>query len=60
MKATDNENCIACGMCANVCSAVFAMGDDGYAHGGDFNPPLLDCVQEARDSCPVDAISIEE
>lgn len=60
MNATVNENCIGCGLCANTCPAVFAMGDDGVAHGSGFDPELLDTVQEARDGCPVDAISIEE
>ena len=33
------------------------IGEDGYAHAGDFENDLLTEVQEARDSCPVSAIS---
>ena len=60
MKATVNENCIGCGLCAGTCPEVFTMGDDGFAHGGEFGAELLDQAQEARDGCPVSAISIEE
>lgn len=60
MRATVNENCIGCGLCAGTCPEVFSMGDDGFAHGGEFGAELLDPAQEARDGCPVSAISIEE
>ena len=32
MKATVNENCIGCGLCAGTCPVVFTMGNDGLAH----------------------------
>ena len=60
MNATVNENCIGCGLCAGTCLEVFSMGDDGLAHGGVVPGALLDTAQEARDGCPVNAISIEE
>ena len=60
MNATVNENCIGCGLCAGVCPEVFSMGDDGFAHGGEVRAGVLDTAQEARDGCPVSAISIEE
>ena len=60
MNATVNENCIGCGLCAGVCPEVFSMGDDGFAHGGEVSPELLAEAQEARDGCPVSAISIED
>ena len=59
MKATVNENCIGCGLCAGVCPEVFSMGDDGFAHGGEVPEELLADAQEARDGCPVSAISLE-
>ena len=60
MKATVNESCIACGLCAGTCPEVFQMGDDGFAHGGEIPGESLGTAQEARDGCPVSAISIEE
>ena len=61
MKATVNESCIACGLCISICSDVFQMGGDGMSHGSEFqDESLLAPVQEARDSCPVSAISIEQ
>ena len=60
MNATVNANCIGCGLCNSICPEVFTMGDDGLAHGEAFDTALLDAAQEARDSCPVSAISIED
>ena len=60
MKATVNENCIACGLCTGICGEIFTMGGDGFAHGSEFDDEtLLPAAQEARDSCPVSAISVE-
>ena len=59
MKACVNSNCIGCGLCNGICPEIFTMGDDGLAHGAEFDAALLDLVQEARDSCPVSAIDVE-
>ncbi|MDR3968813.1 MAG: ferredoxin [Dysosmobacter sp.] len=59
MNATVNENCIVCGLCAGTCPEVFHMGDDGLAHGSGIPEGQLEAAQEARDGCPVSAISIE-
>ena len=59
MKATVNESCIACGLCIGICSDVFERGGDGMAHGSEFDEAFMGPVEEARDSCPVSAISID-
>ena len=59
MKATVNDSCIGCGLCAGTCPEVFSMGDDGLARGGDVPPEQLEPAQDARDGCPVSAISID-
>ena len=56
MVSVDAEKCIGCGSCAATCGDVFEMKDDGKAHikaGADTN---AECVKEAIDICPVDAI----
>ncbi|MBE0475628.1 MAG: ferredoxin [Coriobacteriia bacterium] len=58
----DFDLCIGCGLCEEVCPEVFRLEDDGLAHVIDEEPDeeLYGPVREAADSCPVDAISIEE
>lgn len=58
MNASVNENCIGCGLCAGTCPEVFTMGDDGVAHGGEVPEGQMEQAQDARDGCPVSAISI--
>ncbi len=60
MHATVNEACIGGGLCAGTSPTVFSMGDDGLAHGGQVPENQLDAAQEARDGCPVSAITLEE
>jgi ferredoxin len=54
----DIELCIGCGACPELCPEVFAMGDDEKAHVvGPDKCSTCDC-QEAVDSCPVQAITL--
>ena len=60
MNAKVNSNCIGCGLCANLCPAVFTMTDEGVAAARDeIFPDQEGQVQEAAESCPVDAIETE-
>jgi ferredoxin len=56
----DRELCIGCGLCADTCPEVFVIMDDGYAHalGESVAHEQYDCVREAAEICPVEAISI--
>jgi len=56
----NEEECTGCGVCASMCPEVFEIGEDGIAHV--INPEGCDACDchEAADSCPVQAITIEE
>lgn len=62
MKVCVNqENCIGCGMCIDVCPEAFEYNSDAKSElKKDVNlDTLKDKVQEAQSVCPVDAIEIE-
>lgn len=63
MKArVDKDTCIGCGLCPSICPEVFELTDDGYADAIKSDVPE-ECEGEAREaceSCPVDAIEVEE
>jgi ferredoxin len=58
----DPDTCIGCGLCPSIASEVYEMGDDGKAHpiSEDVPEGSHSEAQEAADSCPVSAISIDE
>lgn len=58
----DHDLCIGCGNCEDTCPEVFQLKDDGLAYVlfEDPAPELFGCVRDAADSCPVDAITVEE
>jgi len=59
MVSVDKEKCIGCGSCEATCGEVFEMVDSDEGQkasvkaGADTSK---DCVKEAIDICPVDAI----
>ncbi len=55
MARVDKEKCIGCGLCANICAEVFEMSNDGKAKVKAQKE--IPCVEEAIESCPVNAIS---
>lgn len=55
----DQDLCIGCGHCAEVCPKVFELADEKSQVIGPDNCGTCDC-QEAVDTCPVQAISWSE
>lgn len=61
MKVKVNENCIGCGLCANMCPEVFEMVEGAEEH----SQPITDAdelrpqAMEAAEACPVAAIEVE-
>jgi ferredoxin len=63
MKAiVDRDACIGCGLCPDVCPEVFEMDNEEKAvtKVNPVPPELQDKCKEAAESCPSDAIKIEE
>ena len=56
----DLDKCIGCGTCVVIAEKSFKLSDEGKST--PINPPgdSQEKIQEAIDSCPVDAISWEE
>jgi ferredoxin len=55
----DEELCIGCGRCEEVCPEVFEVGDDGFSHViAPDGCVETGCCEEAADECPVSAISL--
>lgn len=61
MKATVSEECVACGLCVDICPDVFEMGTQ-YAQVKMAGIPaeFEAAVRQAADECPVSAIAIEQ
>ena len=63
MKATVNEElCIGCESCVDICPDVFEMQNDLAVCRFDDEIPegFEDACREAAESCPVEAIDIQE
>ncbi len=65
--------CIGCGACTVIADEIFEIGDDGLAETKpelrnkderndhiEVKKELQDGVRDAAESCPVDAIEVEE
>ena len=63
MKAiVDRDACIGCGLCPDVCPEVFEMDNEDKAvtKVNPVPPEFQDKCKEAAESCPSDAIKIEQ
>jgi ferredoxin len=56
----NKELCIGCGACVSICPDVFKMvdGKSSVVEGYDYNSKDMS-IKQAKDACPVGAISIE-
>lgn len=62
MKAhVDQDTCIGCGLCPQICSEVFELNDDGKAYAKVEKVPsnIEGAATEAQESCPVAAITVD-
>jgi len=57
MVKINKETCIGCGSCASICPKVFEMKESKATIKQGQSSSDEDCVQEAIDACPVNAIS---
>ncbi|MEM0372491.1 MAG: ferredoxin [archaeon] len=57
MVKVDAKKCIGCGACAAICPGIFEIGSDGKSHVKK-NDPKAPCAKQAKESCPVRAISL--
>ena len=56
----DEEECIGCEACVELCPAVFGFDEDSEkAHVIEGSDQDADCVEEAIASCPAECISKE-
>jgi ferredoxin len=57
----DANLCTGCGLCVDICPEVFEMKDDlSVVKTSDVSGDIAEKVKEAQESCPVEAIIIEE
>lgn len=57
----NQEACIGCGTCISLCGEVFELKEDNKSHviSGVSYDQYADCINEAIEICPVQAISLE-
>ncbi len=57
----DQDACVGCGVCIDICPEVFQWEDDkAVAYTNPIPKEMQDVCREAADSCPSEAISLEE
>ena len=61
MKIRITEDCIACGLCVDICPDVFEMGERFAQVKNSVSPEKhKDLVIQASEECPVSAIIVED
>ena len=55
------DDCTACGLCVDICPEVFKLeGDIAEVVANPVPEEFTEAVEEAAESCPVEAIDISE
>lgn len=52
----DQDECISCESCVEICPEVFFMNDDNKSEVKPSSDGTEECIQEAMDTCPVECI----
>lgn len=61
MRASvDQDGCISCGICIDVCPDVFHYNEEEKSEAihSDIKEDDIDTAKQARDDCPVNVIDI--
>lgn len=58
--SVDEEKCVGCGLCVNLCPDAFEMDDNNKSTVKKGAEKHLECAKEAAGSCPTQAIKVEE
>ena len=56
----DADICTGCELCTQIAENTFAMNDDGVAEVVNPTGDAEDTIQEALDTCPVEALSWQD
>ncbi len=58
--SVDKNACIGCGICIDMCPAVFEFDPHGLSEAtiSSIDPSLNNSVREAAKACPTNAISL--
>ncbi len=54
----DEELCIGCGGCEDICPGIFNLVDDISKVVDPEGCDIQDCCEAAEENCPVEAISL--
>jgi ferredoxin len=52
----DQNKCIGCGRCTEICPKVFRLSESGKSEV--IEQTYIPCVRKASDECPVEAIHV--
>lgn len=56
MPYVDQDECISCESCAELCPEVFRMNEETKSEVLPTATGTEECIQEAMDTCPVECI----